>query len=70
VRLTELPTIDKGRMMEHFDEIVCDPRLRRDALLRSLERAERDDFYLGRNRGMTTSGSSGRKGLFVYERSE
>src|SRR5215218_2269261 len=30
VELECLPVLDKAKMMEHFDEIVTDPRLRRD----------------------------------------
>jgi phenylacetate-coenzyme A ligase PaaK-like adenylate-forming protein len=60
--------LDKATMMERFDEIVVDPRLRRDPLLAHLERVDGDELYLGRYRAMTTSGSSGRKGLFVYDR--
>jgi len=63
-------TLDKATMMERFDDIVCDPRLRRDALLAHLESAEGDALYLGRYRAMTTSRSSGRKGLFVYDQPE
>jgi phenylacetate-coenzyme A ligase PaaK-like adenylate-forming protein len=67
VELSSLPVLDKTKMMEHFDEIVTDPRLRRDELLAWVERMERDELYLGEYRAMTTSGSSGRKGLFVYD---
>ena len=62
--------LDKATMMERFDDIVIDPRLRRDALLAHVERSTGDELYLGRYRAMTTSGSSGRKGLFVYDRPE
>jgi phenylacetate-CoA ligase len=54
-------------MMERFDDIVTDRRLRRDELLAHVERLRGDERYLGRYRAMTTSGSSGRKGLFVYD---
>ena len=54
--------------MERFDDMVTDRRLRRDALLAHVERLDGDELYLGRYRAMTTSGSSGRKGLFVYDR--
>jgi phenylacetate-coenzyme A ligase PaaK-like adenylate-forming protein len=27
--LAELPTLPKANLMEHWDQIVCDPRLRR-----------------------------------------
>jgi phenylacetate-CoA ligase len=67
VELGELPVLDKTRMMEHYDEVVTDPRLRRDELLAWVEGLKRDDFYLEKYRVMTTSGSSGRKGLFVYD---
>lgn len=63
-------TLDKATMMERFDEIVTDPRLRRDALLAHVEGLRGEELYLGRYRAMTTSGSSGRKGLFVYDRPE
>ena len=67
VDLESLPVLDKAQMMEHFDELVTDRRLRRDELLAWIEGLERDDFYLWEYRAMTTSGSSGRKGLFVYD---
>jgi phenylacetate-CoA ligase len=68
VELNALPTLDKATMMEHFDELVTDRRLRRDALLEHLDGLDHDALYLGEYRAMTTSGSSGRKGLFVYDR--
>jgi phenylacetate-CoA ligase len=46
---------------------VTDSRLRRDELLAWVEGLKRDELYLGEYRAMTTSGSSGRKGLFVYD---
>jgi phenylacetate-CoA ligase len=62
-----LPELTRATMMERFDQVVCDQRLRRDALLRHAEQLRDDDLYLGSYRAMTTSGSSGRKGLFVYD---
>ncbi len=64
------PTLEKATLMEHYDDLVTEPRLRRDALLAHVEQARGDELYLGRYRAMTTSGSSGRKGLFVYGRAE
>jgi phenylacetate-CoA ligase len=61
--------LDKAQLMEHFDELVTDRRLRRDELLAWVEGLERDEMFAGRYRVMTTSGSSGRKGLFVYDAS-
>src|SRR5919197_3565110 len=68
VGVRSLPILDKAAMMERFDDLVTDRRLRRDALLEHVERLRDDELYLGRYRAMTTSGSSGRKGLFVYDK--
>jgi phenylacetate-CoA ligase len=67
VQLERLPVLDKARLMEHFDELVCDPRLRRDQLLDWVGQLTGDQLYLDRYRVMVTSGSSGRPGLFVYD---
>jgi phenylacetate-coenzyme A ligase PaaK-like adenylate-forming protein len=69
VRLGELPTLEKAEMMERFDDLVTDRRLRRDELLAHLDAIDRDELYLDDYRVMATSGSSGRKGVFVYDRS-
>ena len=65
--LDQIPELGKAEMMERFDDLVTDPALRRDTLLEWLETRTRDELYEGRYRVMTTSGSSGRKGLFVYD---
>jgi phenylacetate-CoA ligase len=67
VQLSRLPVLDKPLLMEHFDDLVCDPRLRRDELLDWVGRMSRDQLYLNRYRVMLTSGSSGRPCLYVYD---
>jgi phenylacetate-CoA ligase len=67
VELLRLPVLDKALLMEHFDELVCDRRLRRDQLLDRAGQLSRDRLYLDRYRVLLTSGSSGRSGLFVYD---
>jgi phenylacetate-coenzyme A ligase PaaK-like adenylate-forming protein len=62
--------LDKATMMDRFDDLVTDRRLRRDELLAHVEDLTDDALYLGRYRVVTTSGSSGRKGLFVCDRPE
>jgi phenylacetate-coenzyme A ligase PaaK-like adenylate-forming protein len=66
VDLASLPTVDKTTLMARFDDVVCDSRLRRDDLLRYLA-AEPRGPYLDTYRVVTTSGSSGSPGLFVYD---
>jgi phenylacetate-CoA ligase len=67
VGVASLPVLGKATMMERFDDVVCDRRLRRDALLEHVEALRDDELVFGRYRALTTSGSSGRKGLFVYD---
>jgi phenylacetate-CoA ligase len=67
VELQRLPVVDKPLLMQHFDELVCDPRLRRDELLDWVGQLTSDQLYLNRYRVLLTSGSSGRPGLFVYD---
>jgi phenylacetate-CoA ligase len=67
VELQRLPVLDRPLLMEHFDELVCDPRLRRDQLLGWVGQLTRDQLYLDRYRVLLTSGSSGHPGLFVYD---
>ncbi len=66
--LSDLPPTTKTDLMESFDEFVTDPRLRLDELLEHLDGIEGDELYLGEYRAMTSSGSSGRKAVFVYDR--
>ena len=68
LELSELPVLTKTELMESFDDLVTDRRLRRDDLLAHLGRIRDDALYLGEYRAMTSSGSSGRKAVFVYDR--
>lgn len=68
VKLSDLPVLTKPELMERFDDLVTDRRLRLDDLLEHLVEIEGDALYLGEHRVMTSSGSSGRKGVFVYDR--
>jgi phenylacetate-CoA ligase len=68
LELSRLPVLTKSELMGRFDELVTDPRLRRDELLEHLGRIRDDTLYLGEYRVMTSSGSSGRKAMFVYDR--
>jgi phenylacetate-coenzyme A ligase PaaK-like adenylate-forming protein len=68
VTLEDIPVLTKPELMDRFDDLVTDPRLRLDDLLRHLQQIEDDALYLGEHRVMTSSGSSGRKAVFVYDR--
>ncbi|MGA2319353.1 MAG: hypothetical protein ABSG95_01250 [Solirubrobacteraceae bacterium] len=65
-----LPVVTKEVLMEHFDEWVTDPRLQLSQVEAHLERVRGDELYLGTYRCMPTGGTSGSKGIFVYDRDE
>lgn len=63
-----LPVTDKRRLMENFEAAVTDPRLRRAELEEQLKAMGRQELYLGRYRVAATAGTSGLRGIFVYDR--
>lgn len=69
-RLTEIPVLTKSILMENWDTIVTDPKLSLNAVEKHLEkiREENQFSYLhDRYRLLVTSGSSGRRGIFIYD---
>lgn len=68
--LQELPVLTKAVMMEHFDEIVTDPAIRLQAVKSFLAEMREPAPFLGRYRVMTTSGSTGEPGVFLFSRAE
>jgi phenylacetate-CoA ligase len=67
--LRALPVTNKRLLMENFDAVVTDPRLKLDAVRLHLQSIRRDEYYLGEYRVIATSGTSGLRGIFVYDRS-
>ena len=66
--LAALPTMTKDDLMANFDEIVTDDRLRLDVVEHHLEGLTAADVYLfGRYHAAASSGSTGRRGVFVYD---
>jgi phenylacetate-CoA ligase len=70
ITLDDLPIIGRAEIMDNFDLIVTDPRLKRADLEFYIGRLTHDDYYLGEYRVLTSSGSSGVKGVFVFNRRE
>ena len=68
-RLQDLPTLTKAQLMAHFDEIVTDPRLRHAALQAHLAGPAATE-PLHDHLVLSTSGSTGEPGIFVYSREE
>ena len=68
--LDDLPPVTKGELMERYDEWVTDPRLRRDEVERHVAGLTGDALFAGEYRVMATGGSTGRRGVFAFDRGE
>jgi phenylacetate-CoA ligase len=67
----DLPILTKEMVMEHFDELVTDPALRLadvEAHLATLSGG--DELFDGRYRLASTSGSTGRRDIFLWDPGE
>jgi phenylacetate-CoA ligase len=63
--LTELPTLSKATLMEQFDGVVADPRLRLAAVEAHAVSDHPAALLAGEYHVFTTSGTSGRRGVFL-----
>ncbi len=68
--LQDFPIMDKQAHMQHFDQLVTDPRLRLSQIHDHLACLSSDEYYLGEYRALTTAGSSGHRAVFVSNRKE
>jgi phenylacetate-CoA ligase len=68
--LQELPILTKAMMMEHFDEIVTDRAIHLQEVRQFLAGMHEPALFTGRYRIMTTSGSTGEPGVFLFSRAE
>jgi phenylacetate-CoA ligase len=65
--LAELPVLTKAELMEHFDDIVTDRRLSLAQLEQHLRTVETGSYLFGRYTAITSGGSTGQRGVFVYD---
>jgi len=70
VDLQALPTLSKETLVEHFDEIVTDPRLRRSDVQAHLAGPRAGELLFGEYRAFSTSGTTGLRGLMLYDRDD
>ena len=64
--LDRLPVMTKDDLMTNFDSIVTDHRLSLDLVESHLATLTGDAYLLGQYHAITSGGSSGRRGVFVY----
>jgi phenylacetate-coenzyme A ligase PaaK-like adenylate-forming protein len=69
-RLDELPTLPKRVLMEQWDRVVTDRRLRLAEVEAHLAGDTPAELILGDYHGFVTSGTSGLRGVFVQTRAE
>jgi phenylacetate-CoA ligase len=65
--LPQLPVLTKAELMEHFDDILTDRRLTLAGIDQHLGTVETGSYLLGRYTALTSGGSSGQRGVFVYD---
>lgn len=68
--LQDIPIVDKRMMMNNFDRWVTDPRLKLAEVEEQIARDPEEQYYLGEYRIVATSGSTGLRGIFLYDRRE
>lgn len=68
--LQELPVLTKALMMEHFDEVVTNRAIHLPEVKHFLAEMRQPALFLGQYRAMSTSGSTGEPGVFLFDRSE
>ena len=65
--LNEIPVMTKDDLMINFDSIVTDPALSLDLIESHLSKLTTDAYLLERYHAVESGGSSGRRGVFVYD---
>jgi phenylacetate-CoA ligase len=67
VSLRDLPPMTKADLMENFDRIVTDERLSLDLVNQHLEAVGTGSYLLDGYTAITSGGSTGERGVFVYD---
>jgi putative adenylate-forming enzyme len=64
--IRSLPVLTKKMVMENFDRFVTDRRVTLSSIYSHMDGLDSDRYYHGRYRVLTTAGSSGLKGVFIF----
>lgn len=67
--LSMLPPVTKGELMEHFDDVVTDPSVRKEDVLKHIsDLGNIGKPFLGKYMVWTTSGTTGTPGIFLEDK--
>lgn len=66
IDIRSLPVLTKKVMMDNFDRFVTDRKVTLSSVQSHMGRLQGDEYYRGRYRVLTTAGSSGIKGVFLF----
>lgn len=65
--MPQLPVLTKAELMEHFADILTDRRLSLAGIDQHLGTVETGSYLFGRYTALTSGGSSGQRGVFIYD---
>ena len=68
--LEDLPILTKSILMENFDELVTDRSIRLADVDAHLKQDDGDGMFQGRYVALSTSGSTGLRGVFLFNTGE
>jgi putative adenylate-forming enzyme len=68
--LCELPVLTKAMVMENFDQLMTDRAVRLGEVEKHIATLKGDELFLNRYRVNATSGSTGLRGLFLFDHFE
>jgi phenylacetate-coenzyme A ligase PaaK-like adenylate-forming protein len=65
--LSSLPVMTKDELMSEYSWVLTNPKLSLEVVEDSVEHVDEDEYLQDRFHAVTSSGSSGRRGVFVYD---
>jgi phenylacetate-coenzyme A ligase PaaK-like adenylate-forming protein len=68
--LEALPTLTKATLMEQWDRVCCEPELTLAGIEAHVDGPRAAELHRGRYRIASTSGATGLRGLFAYDRDD
>lgn len=67
----DFPILTKRELIDHFDDIVTDPRIRKQEIMGFLQNSkDPQQLYINQYSVINTSGSSGEVGYFIFSQSD